>query len=251
MKKKATVIINDTDYIDRFEKFKKQLDAANEKSFGIIEGFFDSGYIEFLSKLLVYLPESRRDEALAKLPEEVSQKVKAMFDAANEKTNTDPEVLSAAGTVLKHAGFYGKACANEVTSNDIFPTAQVNNELEQLYKKNPLLAMNIDYYKTDMRILLGLDDRAIQKWLREVDQQDLAKALKGLENEIQDKVFRNMSRRVATMLREDMEFMGPVRQSDIIETQKKLIGILSRLEEKGEIVISWDTFPDIGDKLIS
>ena len=103
---------------------------------------------------------------------------------------------------------------------------------------NPLLSMNVEYYLVNMNVLVEIDDRSIQKWLREVDTQDLAKALKGTDAEVQEKIFINMSHRAAAMLREDMEFMGPVRKSDVIETQKKLMEILKRLNESGEIVIS-------------
>ena len=83
-------------------------------------------------------------------------------------------------------------------------------------------------------------------------QMDLAIALKGLDNEIREKVFQNMSYHAATLLREDMEFVGEViNQADIIETQKELIEILERLEEKGEIYISRDSFSDIGSRFIN
>ncbi len=253
MKKTASKVINnDKDSNDTVLKFRKQLEAACEKSFGIIEEFFDTGYMVFLAKLLVYLPDQRREEALAKLPEAIRQKVKSLFDADSEKTNIEPDVLSAAGTVLKRSGFYAKACAAEVMNNSILPCKQTKEELVDFYTINPILAMNVDYYATDLSILLVLDDRAIQKWLREVDQMDLAIALKGLDNEIREKVFQNMSYHAATLLREDMEFVGEViNQADIIETQKEIIEILERLEEKGEIYISRDSFSDIGSRFIN
>ena len=87
-------------------------------------------------------------------------------------------------------------------------------------------------------IILMLDDRAIQKVLREVDQQELAKALKSVDTEVQDKIFRNMSKRAASMLKEDMEFMGPVRLKDVEESQQKIVSTIRRLEDSGEIVIA-------------
>ena len=86
--------------------------------------------------------------------------------------------------------------------------------------------------------IVMLDDRAIQKVLREVDTQELSRALKSVDTEVQDKIFKNMSKRAASMLREDMEYMGPVRKSDILESQKKVMAILKKLEEDGDIVIS-------------
>ena len=86
--------------------------------------------------------------------------------------------------------------------------------------------------------IVMLDDRAIQKVLREVDTQELAKALKSVDTEVQDKIFRNMSKRAASMLKEDMEFMGPVRLKDVEESQQKIVSTIRRLEDSGEIVIA-------------
>lgn len=83
-----------------------------------------------------------------------------------------------------------------------------------------------------------LDDRAIQKVLREVDQQELAKALKAVDNEVQDKIFKNMSKRAANTLKEDMEFMGPIRLKDVEEAQQKIVSVIRKLEEQGEIVVA-------------
>ena len=85
--------------------------------------------------------------------------------------------------------------------------------------------------------LVMLDDRAIQKVLREVDQQELAKALKAADIHVKNKIFNNMSKRAAGMLQEDMEFMGPVRKQDVFEAQDKIIDIVRKLEDNGDIVI--------------
>jgi Zn finger protein HypA/HybF involved in hydrogenase expression len=83
--------------------------------------------------------------------------------------------------------------------------------------------------------LARLDDRSIQKIFREVDSQDLAMALKKASEETQDRVFGNLSKRAALMLREDMEYMGPIRDSDAEKVQQKRINIYERLVKKGEI----------------
>jgi len=82
-----------------------------------------------------------------------------------------------------------------------------------------------------------LDDRAIQKVMREVDSQELAKAMKGTDAKIKDKIFYNMSKRAAAMLKEDMEYMGPVRKRDVEESQQKIVSIIRQLEYSGEIEI--------------
>jgi flagellar motor switch protein FliG len=78
----------------------------------------------------------------------------------------------------------------------------------------------------------------VQKVLRAVDSPELAKALKGVEAEVQDKILRNMSKRAGTLLREDMEYMGPVRLKDVEEAQQKIVSIIRKLEEQGEVVIA-------------
>ena len=254
MAKKHTVIIddiNDGESKELIEKVKTRFDAANQKTFDLIEDFIAGGYEENLARLLIYLPDERRRLALQKLPENVREKVSSILNIFSEKKNSDPDVMSAVGTVLKNADFYGEKAAREIIQNgDIYFLSAVESENKNLFEVNPLLSMNVEYYLVNMNVLVDIDDRSIQKWLREVDSQDLAKALKGTDAAVQDKIFRNMSQRAAEMLREDMEFMGPIRKSDVIETQKKLIGILKRLNEEGEIVISRVLGGCIGDELI-
>jgi flagellar motor switch protein FliG len=74
--------------------------------------------------------------------------------------------------------------------------------------------------------------------MREVDSQELAKALKSVDTEVQDKIFKNMSKRAASMLKEDMEYMGPVRLKDVEEAQQKIVSIIRHLEDTGEIVVA-------------
>jgi len=78
----------------------------------------------------------------------------------------------------------------------------------------------------------------VQLVLRQVDTKDLALALKGASQEVQEKIFRNMSQRAAQMLKEDMEYMGPVRARLVNEAQQKIVNVIRRLEEAGEIVIA-------------
>lgn len=248
MAKKATVIIEDDSEIIK-ENFFKSFEAANQKSIEIISDFFETGYKEMLARLLFYLPEENRSQALDKLPPELRKNVNDIFLSYGQKKNTDPDVSSTAGYVLKKAGFYGKACAHEILNNDNFKPLTIQ-ELDYFFNINPLLALNTEYYGVSLSILLNLDDRAIQKWLREAEEVDLAIALIGADEEIKNKIFRNMSRRAANLLREDMEFMGPVRRKDIIEKQKKLINLLFRLEDNGDIVIASDHFNTIGDDLV-
>jgi flagellar motor switch protein FliG len=86
--------------------------------------------------------------------------------------------------------------------------------------------------------IISLDSRSIQRVIREVENNDWALALKSAGEEVQKTVFSNMSKRLSEMIREDMEYMGPVRLRDVEEAQQKIVNAISKLEDAGEIVIS-------------
>ena len=110
--------------------------------------------------------------------------------------------------------------------------------MESLEIEEPELADEIRKKMFVFEDIMLLDDRAIQRVLRDVDNNDLAIALKGANDEVQETIFRNLSKRLAAMTKEDMEFMGPVRMKDVEEAQQKIVGVIRKLEDSGEIVIS-------------
>jgi len=110
--------------------------------------------------------------------------------------------------------------------------------IEALEDEDPELAEEIKKRMFVFEDILMLDDRSIQKVMREVDSQELATALLSVDQEVQGKIFRNMSKRAASMLKEDMEYMGPVRLKDVEEAQQKIVSIIRHLEDTGEIVIA-------------
>ena len=110
--------------------------------------------------------------------------------------------------------------------------------MESLEIEEPELAEEIRKKMFVFEDILLLDDRAIQRVLRDVDNSDLGVALKGANDEVQAAIFKNLSSRLASMIKEDMEFMGPVRMKDVEEAQQKIVGIIRKLEDSAEIVIS-------------
>ena len=110
--------------------------------------------------------------------------------------------------------------------------------LETLEIEDPELADEIRRKMFVFEDILSLDDRTIQRVLRDVDNSDLATALKNANEEVQNVIFNNLSKRLAAMIKEDMEFMGPVRLKDVEEAQQKIVNIVRKLEDSGEIVIS-------------
>jgi flagellar motor switch protein FliG len=88
-------------------------------------------------------------------------------------------------------------------------------------------------------IIMKLDNRAIQKVLREIGSQKLVKCLKDQDETVKEKIFTNMSKRASRMLKEDMEFMGPIRIKDVKESQEKILDTIRHLEQSGEIIVSY------------
>jgi len=124
---------------------------------------------------------------------------------------------------------------------DILNTVDRGTEkhiMETLEIEEPELADEIRKKMFVFEDILLLDDRAIQRVLRDVDNNDLAMALKGSNEQVQNAIFANLSKRLAVMIKEDMEFMGPVRMKDVEEAQQKIVNIIRKLEDSAEIVIS-------------
>ncbi len=110
--------------------------------------------------------------------------------------------------------------------------------METLEVEEPELADEIRKKMFVFEDILLLDDRAIQRVLRDVENSDLAIALKGSNEEVKGAILKNLSKRLAAMIEEDMEFMGPVRMKDVEEAQQKIVAVIRKLEDSAEIVIS-------------
>jgi len=110
--------------------------------------------------------------------------------------------------------------------------------METLEIEDPELADEIRRKMFVFEDILSLDDKSIQRVLREVDNNELAVALKGANDEVQNVIFNNLSKRLSSMIREDMEYMGPIRLKDVEEAQQKIVNIIRKLEDSSEIIIS-------------
>lgn len=124
---------------------------------------------------------------------------------------------------------------------DILNTVDRGTEkhiMETLEIEEPELADEIRRKMFVFEDILSLDDKSIQRVLREVDNNELAVALKGAVEDVQNVIFNNLSKRLAAMIREDMEYMGPVRLKDVEEAQQRIVNIIRKLEDSSEIIIS-------------
>ena len=119
--------------------------------------------------------------------------------------------------------------------------------LKKFRSEMPIFQEKLNHCIFDFEDINLLDVRSIQKILIDTDQQELAKALKGAPTELQDKIFGCMSKRAADMLKEDMEFMGPVRLSDVEAARARIVQTVFRLEEEGDIAIARVT---VGELLV-
>ena len=112
------------------------------------------------------------------------------------------------------------------------------NITEGLEREDAELAEKIKESMFVFEDIITLDDVSIQRSLREIDAKDLSLALKGCSEEVANSIFKNQSKRAAASLKEDMEFLGPVRLMDVEKAQQKIVSVLRRLDEAGEIVLS-------------
>lgn len=120
--------------------------------------------------------------------------------------------------------------------------------LSDIGQRDPELASEIKNLMFVFEDIMMLDDRSIQRVLKDVDMKELSLALKGASDEMTDKILSNMSERASTMVREEMEFMGPVKLRDVEKVQQKIVDSVRRLDEEGEIVMSG---PGGGEEIIS
>jgi len=110
--------------------------------------------------------------------------------------------------------------------------------LEELEVKDPDLAEKVRNMLFVFEDIVKLPDASIQRVLREVDSKDLARAIKGSNEEVAEIIYKNMSKRASDMLRDEIKYMGPVRLRDVEESQQRIVQIIRQLEESGEIIIA-------------
>ena len=169
-----------------------------------------------------------------------------------DMNSTNPEIISEIEKIVESkfssvvAQDFSKAggvgsLANILNRSD---RATEKNVLEYLELKNLALAEGVRELMFVFEDIIQLKDNAIQRIIREVDMRDLAISLKGVRDEIKEKIYSNMSERAQTMLKEELEYMGPVRAKEVQEKQTKIVGIIRALEAAGEIIITRDSQED-------
>ena len=195
-------------------------------------------YVTSFAKAIAYLGQESEDanSLLNTMDADTRHQVEAF---AKDYQKSDAQVISEVEHIVTSSGMdftddYKIIKDNIILSGKAFAEEAIHN----FQNKTPIFHKKIEDCLFSFEDFQYLDDRAIQKVLRDTDMQELAKALKGASTEVQAKIFRNMSQRAATMLKEDMEWMGPVRAQDVVAAQANLVKIVFRLSNNGDILLT-------------
>lgn len=221
----------------------RPFDFARRTDPGQLLNFIQNEHPQTIALIMAYLTPEQAGAILSALPPakqvDVARRLATM-------DRTSPEVLSEVESLLERK--LSALMTSEFTSaGGVETTVEVLNRtdrstektiLEALTDQDPELAEEIKRRMFVFEDLTLLDDRAIQQVLREVDNKDLGLALKTCSEEVAARIYKNMSKRAAEMLREDIKFMGPVRLRDVEDAQQRIVNVVRTLEEAGEIVVA-------------
>ncbi len=210
---------------------------------GQLFNFIQEEHPQTIALILSYLSAAQSSQVISSLPPEKQSDVAKRIATMDR---TSPDVIKEVEGVLE------RKLASLVNQDytiiggvdaivEILNAVDRGTErhiLETLEIEDPELADEIRRKMFVFEDILSLDDRAIQRVLRDVDNNELAVALKNAGEEVQNVIFNNLSKRLASMIKEDMDFMGPVRLKDVEESQQKIVNVVRKLEDAGEIVIS-------------
>ena len=196
-----------------------------------------------IALILCYLQQDKAGQIMSSLPEELQGDVAYRLA---KMSNISPMVIKEIEKVLNSK--LSSVVRSDVTViggvdtlvgilNQVDRTTE-KNITESLEREDPELADKINESMFVFEDIVTLDDMSIQRILREVETKELALALKGCSEDVANSIFRNQSKRAAASLKEDMEFLGPVRLMDVEKSQQKIVSVIRRLDEAGEIVIS-------------
>ena len=212
--------------------------------------FIQDEHPQTIALILAYMPVNAAAAILSKLPPEDRTEVAARIAMMEQ---TPPEVLKRVEQVLEKK--VSSIISQDMTQAggpkalvDIINRVDRSTErliIENLAETSPELADTVRNMMFVFEDVVVLEDKAIQAILKDVDAKELATALKGVNGNVQEKIYRNMSERAMAMLKEDMEFMGPVRMRVVEEAQQKIVSVIRRLEESGEITVSRQSEEDM------
>ena len=205
--------------------------------------FIQNEHPQTIALIMAYLDPDQAATILSSLPAERQAEVAKRIAIMDR---TSPDVLREVERVLERK-LSALVTQDFTDAGGVKAIVEVLNRVDRATEKGIVDALEVDNPELTEEIkklmfvfedIVMIDDRSLQMVLREVDTKDLSLALKATNSDVQGKVFKNMSKRAGDMLREEIEFMGPVKIRDVEEAQQRIVNVIRRLEEKGEIVIS-------------
>ncbi|WP_227767250.1 flagellar motor switch protein FliG [Zhaonella formicivorans] len=233
------------------ELIKKLTESSKIRPFSLIRkaepkqlvNFISNEHPQTIALILAYLEPEQAAIVLSSLPEEMQTDI-AKRIALMERTS--PEIVRQVESVLEKrlsslVEHDFASVGGIATLVDILNRVDRGTEktiLESLEAEDQELADEIRKRMFVFEDIINLDDTSIRRILRDVDSKDLALALKGSSQEVAQRIYKNMSQRAAEMLKEDIEFLGPIRLRDVEEAQQRIVQVIRRLDETGEIIIS-------------
>jgi flagellar motor switch protein FliG len=208
-----------------------------------ILNFIQHEHPQTIALVLAYLDPAQAGQILSSLPPELQAEVARRIAIMDR---TSPEIINEVELILEKK-FSATVTQDFTQAGGIEAVVDVLNGvdrttertiLEALSVQDPELAEEIKKRMFVFEDIVGLDNRSIQRVIRDVDNDDLLLALKTASNEVKEAIFRNMSQRRVETFKEELEYLGPVRLRDVEEAQTRIVSIIRRLEEAGEIVIA-------------
>jgi len=221
----------------------RPFDFARKADPAQILNFLQNENTQTIALVLSYLQAEQAATILSSLPQDkqadVAKRI-ALMDS------TSPEVITQIETILEQK-LSSTVTQDYTNAGGIDSIVQILNGvdrgtertiLDALEIQDPELAEDIKKRMFVFEDIVNIDNRSIQRIIRDVENADLQLALKVSSEEVREAIFRNMSKRMSETFQEEMDFMGPVRLRDVEEAQTRIVAIIRRLEESGEIIIA-------------
>ncbi|MBR1759838.1 MAG: flagellar motor switch protein FliG [Schwartzia sp.] len=205
--------------------------------------FIQNEHPQTIALVMAYLDSDQAAMILTALPQDKQADVAKRIA---EMDRTSPDVIREVERVLERK-LSSIVTQDFTTAGGVKAIVEILNRVDRTSEKaiietleidNPELTEEIKKLMFVFEDIVMIDDRSIQRILRDVENKDLSLALKATPKEVADKVFKNMSSRAADMLREEIEFMGPVKIRDVEEAQQRIVNVIRKLEDSGEIVVA-------------
>jgi len=221
----------------------RPFDFARKADPGQIFNFIQNEHPQTIALILSYLDSAQAGQILSELPQEVQADIARRIAVMD---STSPEIINEVEQILERK-LSASVTQDFTQTGGIEAVVEVLNGVDRATERTILDALEIqdpelaEEIKKRMFVfedIVTLDSRAIQRIIRDCDNEDLKLSLKVSSDEVKDIVFGNMSKRMVESFKDEMEFMGPVRLRDVEEAQSRIVAIIRRLEEAGEIVVA-------------